>query len=69
MMEQNRALGRHLGTELRRHRIDQGLKIMEVATRCRVSRGMLSKIENGQTSPSLEMLDKKLPFLPCLPPN
>lgn len=57
-MEQNRALGRHLGTELRRQRTDQGLKIAEVAARCQVSQGMLSKIENGQTSPSLEMLER-----------
>ena len=58
MMDQNRALGRHIGVELRRHRTDQGLKIAEVAIRCQVSQGMLSKIENGQTSPSLEMLER-----------
>ena len=57
-MDQKRALGRHIGLELRRHRTDQGLKIAEVAARCQVSQGMLSKIENGQTSPSLEMLER-----------
>ena len=57
-IDQKRALGRHIGVELRRHRNDQGLKIAEIAARCKVSQGMLSKIENGQTSPSLEMLER-----------
>ena len=50
-------LDRHLGNTLRHLRLENGLTIAEVCKRANVSRGMLSKIENGLTSPSLEKLE------------
>lgn len=52
-----KSLDKHLGNTLRHIRLDNGLTIAEVANRAGVSRGMLSKIENGLTSPSLEKLE------------
>lgn len=57
-MAQRSALESHIGNELRKHRVAQHMKITEVASLCEVSQGMLSKIENGQTSPSLDMLKR-----------
>jgi len=51
------SLDKHLGNTLRHLRIENGLTIAEVSKRANVSRGMLSKIENGLTSPSLEKLE------------
>ncbi|WP_398494382.1 helix-turn-helix domain-containing protein [Variovorax sp.] len=45
-----------LGEELRCVRIGQGLSAGELARRCGLSRSMLSRIENGQTSPSVDTL-------------
>jgi transcriptional regulator with XRE-family HTH domain len=50
------ALDRHLGTTLRELRTRDRLTLAEVATQAGLSRGMLSKIENGQAAASLESL-------------
>jgi transcriptional regulator with XRE-family HTH domain len=52
------SLDKHLGNTLRHLRMENGLTIAEVSKRANVSRGMLSKIENGLTSPSLEKLEQ-----------
>ena len=52
------SLDKHLGNALRHLRMENGLTIAEVSKRANVSRGMLSKIENGLTSPSLEKLEQ-----------
>ncbi len=54
----NDALARHLGYTIRTLRQKHGLTIADVAKRIAISRGMLSKIENAQTSTSLETLEK-----------
>lgn len=51
------SLDKHLGHTLRYLRMENGLTIAEVCKRASISRGMLSKIENGLTSPSLEKLE------------
>ena len=45
-----------IGREVRRFREKLGLTISELAKAARMSAGMLSKIENGATSPSLASL-------------
>jgi transcriptional regulator with XRE-family HTH domain len=55
---QNISLGRHLGTTIRQLRLQHGLTIAEVAERAKISRGMLSKIENGLSATSLETLEQ-----------
>ena len=52
------ALEAHLGQRIRAKRMTLNLKIAEVADRVGLSTGMLSKIENGQTSASLTSLEK-----------
>jgi transcriptional regulator with XRE-family HTH domain len=52
------ALSRHLGNTIRTLRQKHGLTIADVAERVPLSRGMLSKIENAQTSTSLDTLEK-----------
>ena len=59
-----KSLDKHLGNTLRHLRLDNGLTIAEVASRANLSRGMLSKIENGLTSPSLENC-----FMITIPPE
>lgn len=54
--EPTRALARHVGATVRRLRLAQHLTIAEVARKAHISSGMLSKIENGQSSTSLETL-------------
>ncbi len=49
-------LGIYVGTTLKQHRQQQRLTIQDVAARSRISRGMLSRIENGQAMPSLDTL-------------
>ena len=46
-------LERAIGAQLRRHRLALGLTLSELAVRTGVSKPMLSKIENAQTSCSL----------------
>jgi transcriptional regulator with XRE-family HTH domain len=53
----NHSLEKHIGSTLREIRVQNGLTIDAVCKRANVSRGMLSKIENGLTSPSLEKLE------------
>ena len=52
----DRSLERHIGSALRRTRLAQNLVIAEVAKLARISSGMLSKLENGQSAASLETL-------------
>lgn len=52
--EQNLELA--IGRELRSFRHQQGLTVAELSHQTGVSLGMLSKIENGNTSPSLTTL-------------
>lgn len=54
----DRSLDRYLGKVIRDLRQKDGLTIAEVTAQAGISRGMLSKIENGQVSTSLEMLSK-----------
>lgn len=54
----NKALHRHLGSTIRQLRLQHGLTIAEVSQRAGISRGMLSKIENGLASTSLESLEQ-----------
>ena len=50
------AIERSIGREIKRHRMKIGLTIAELAKLSELSTGMLSKIENGNTSPSLSSL-------------
>jgi len=50
------SLERHIGSALRRARLTQNLVIAEVAKLAKISSGMLSKLENGQSSASLDTL-------------
>lgn len=51
-----RDLERHIGQTVRKLRLQQNLTIAEIAGKANISSGMLSKIENGQTSASLDSL-------------
>jgi len=53
-----RSLDRYLGNVIRELRQKDKLTIAEVAAQAGISRGMVSKIENGQVSTSLETLSK-----------
>jgi transcriptional regulator with XRE-family HTH domain len=55
---QAKSLDRYLGNTIRQLRLEHGLTIAEVSERAGISRGMLSKIENGLTSTSLETLEQ-----------
>jgi transcriptional regulator with XRE-family HTH domain len=50
------ALEEYVGQEIRGQRKRQGMTMAELAAAADLSQGMLSKIENGQTSPSLSTL-------------
>lgn len=52
----DRPLERHIGSALRRLRLSQNLVIADVAKLAKISSGMLSKLENGQSAASLETL-------------
>lgn len=52
-----KALDRFLGNSIRQLRMQHSLTLAEIANRTRISRGMLSKIENGLSSTSLENLE------------
>jgi transcriptional regulator with XRE-family HTH domain len=56
--DHNKSLGRHLGTAIRKLRLDHNLTIADVSERAGISRGMLSKIENNLASTSLETLEQ-----------
>jgi transcriptional regulator with XRE-family HTH domain len=49
-------VGRHIGQIVRKLRLQQNLTIAEIARKGNISSGMLSKIENSQTSASLDTL-------------
>lgn len=51
-----RNLERHIGQTVRKLRLQQNLTIAEIARKAEISSGMLSKIENSQTSASLDTL-------------
>lgn len=51
-------LERYLGTTIRDLRQRHGLTIAQVADQAGISRGMLSKIENAQTSTGLDVLSR-----------
>ena len=53
---QDRNLEQSIGREVRAFREKLGITISELAKGARISAGMLSKIENAQTSPSLSTL-------------
>ena len=47
-----------VGTAVKQHRVNQHLTIQDVSDLADVSRGMLSRIENGQATPSLDALQR-----------
>src|SRR3984957_20011665 len=49
-------LGRVIANHVRSRRLEIGLSVGQLAERSQISKGMLSKIENAQTSPSLATL-------------
>ena len=51
-----RQLEKLVGRNVRNHRKQFGLTVADLASAADISRGMLSKIENGQISPSLNTL-------------
>ena len=53
---QPEALSQFVGIELKKHRLTQHLTIQDVSELSGISRGMLSRIENGQATPSLDTL-------------
>jgi len=53
-----KSLDRFIGNVIRELRLRDNLTIAEVAAQAGISRGMVSKIENGQVSTSLETLSK-----------
>jgi transcriptional regulator with XRE-family HTH domain len=56
--ETGSALDRYIGHTVRELRLKDNLTIADVAAQAGISRGMVSKIENGQVSTSLETLSK-----------
>ncbi|MFZ5632564.1 MAG: helix-turn-helix domain-containing protein [Bacillota bacterium] len=46
-----------LGGRLRKVRVDRGITIMALAEKAGISPGLISQIENGQTTPHLETLE------------
>ncbi len=55
---QGKALDRFLGNTIHQLRLQHSLTLAEVSQRAGISRGMLSKIENGLSSTSLETLEQ-----------
>jgi transcriptional regulator with XRE-family HTH domain len=55
---QSKALDRFLGNTIHQLRIQHSLTLAELSERASISRGMLSKIENGLSSTSLETLEQ-----------
>jgi ribosome-binding protein aMBF1 (putative translation factor) len=51
-------LGRVIANHVRSRRLEIGLNVGQLAERTGISKGMLSKIENAQTSPSLSTLER-----------
>ncbi|MDX1347400.1 MAG: helix-turn-helix domain-containing protein [Thiomicrorhabdus chilensis] len=57
-IKEHQTLDLHIGKIINTARKKQGLTIADIAEQSGISRGMLSKIENGQVSPSLDSLLK-----------
>ncbi|HEY0268058.1 MAG TPA: XRE family transcriptional regulator [Methyloradius sp.] len=55
---QARAIGRYLANTLYQLRLQHGLTLNEVSSRVGISSGMLSRIENGLSAPSIETLEQ-----------
>lgn len=55
---QRKSLDRFLGKKIHQLRIQHSLTLAEVSEKAGISRGMLSKIENGLSSTSLETLEQ-----------
>ncbi|MDO6513555.1 MULTISPECIES: cupin domain-containing protein [unclassified Neptuniibacter] len=51
-------LDQYIGMKVKKARLDEGLKLVDVARISGISQGMVSKIENAQVSTSLETLNK-----------
>lgn len=51
-------LEQYIGMKVKRKRVEQGLKIIDVARIANLSQGMVSKIENAQVSTSLDTLSR-----------
>lgn len=51
-------LDQYIGMKVKRARLDEGLKLVDVARISGISQGMVSKIENAQVSTSLETLNR-----------
>lgn len=58
MEKNNSNLDTYIGSVINGFRKKQGLTIAEISEQSKISKGMLSKIENGQVSPSLDSLLK-----------
>jgi len=56
--EKKFALDQYIGMNVKKWRLNQGLKITDVARISGISQGMISKIENAQVSTSLETLSR-----------
>lgn len=59
------ALARTVGQRVRASRVDLGMTVGELAERAQLSKGMLSKIENAQVSPSMATLARLSLALSC----
>lgn len=55
---EGRTLDRYLGSTIRHLRLQHSLTIADVSARAGISKGMLSKIENGLASTSLDTLEQ-----------
>ncbi|MCV6626610.1 MAG: XRE family transcriptional regulator [Cellvibrionaceae bacterium] len=51
-------LDQYIGMMVKKARLEEGLKLVEVARTSGISQGMVSKIENAQVSTSLETLNR-----------
>lgn len=51
-------LDQYIGMKVKKARLDEGLKLVDVARISGISQGMVSKIENAQVSTSLETLNR-----------
>ncbi|MDO6564988.1 XRE family transcriptional regulator [Amphritea sp. 1_MG-2023] len=56
--DQKFELDHYIGMKVKKARLDEGLKITDVARISGISQGMVSKIENAQVSTSLETLSR-----------
>jgi transcriptional regulator with XRE-family HTH domain len=56
--ESDQALNRAIGAKVRKYRLQLGFTVSQLAEHADLSKGMLSKIENAQASPSLATLSR-----------